>query len=195
MDADWDAFYRAISPREPRPLLARALAAWGDAPPGAALDLGAGDGTETFALLASGWRVTAVDSSVASAGRLRDGVGADDAGSLEIQTVAIQYATFSDVDLVYAGYSLPFIPPMHFEATWARIRAALTPGAILAADLFGPHDSWAGDPTMNFHDRATVEALLDGLELIDLQEQDSDGDAVSGPKHWHVLEFVARQPG
>ena len=61
--------------------------------------------------------------------------------------------------------------------------------------LFGPRDTWANDPKMNFHDRTAVEALLDGLEIVDLQEQDSDGDAVTGPKHWHVLEFVARQPG
>ena len=164
-------------------------------PAGTAMDLGAGDGTETFALLADGWQVTAVDSAEASAALMRERVDPGHAAHLEIQTVAIEDATFPDVDLVYAGYSLPFVPPAAFAATWARIRAAIRPGGILAANLFGPHDTWAGDPTMNFHDRAEVETLLDGLELIDLQEQDSDGDAVTGPKHWHVLEFVARRPG
>ena len=195
MVPDWAAFYRAISGREARPLLPRGLAAWGDRPAGTAMDLGAGDGIETFALLAAGWRVTAVDSSEASASLMRQHVDPAHAANLEIQTVTIEEAAFPDVDFVYAGYSLPFVPPAAFPATWGRIRAALRPGAILATNLFGPHDTWADDPAMNFHDRAEVEALLDGLELIDLQEQDSDGEAVTGPKHWHILEFVARQPG
>ena len=47
---------------------------------------------------------------------------------------------------------------------------------------------------MTFHDRAAVEALLDGLEILALDEIDEDGAATSGPKHWHVFEVVARQP-
>ena len=77
----------------------------------------------------------------------------------------------------------------------ARVGAATTSGGILAANLFGPRDTWASDPKMTFQDRPAVEALLEGLEVVDLQEQESDSGAVTGPKHWHVLEFVARQPG
>ena len=195
MVPDWAEFYRAMIGREPRALFPRALEAWGTRPPGVAIDLGAGDGTETFALLAAGWQVTAVDSSEASAALMRDRVDPGQASQLEIQTLAIEDATFPDVDLVYSGYSLPFVPPVAFAATWSRIRDAIRPRGILAANLFGPHDTWASDPKMNFHDRAAVEVLLDGLEVIDLQEQESDSEAVTGPKHWHVLEFVARQPG
>ena len=195
MVPDWAEFYKAMIGREPRALLPRALAAWGTRPPGVALDLGAGDGTETFALLAAGWRVTAVDSSDESASLMHARVDPGHASQLEIQTRGIEDATFPAVDLVYSGYSLPFIPPSAFPASWSRIRDAIKPGGILAANLFGPHDTWASDPKMNFHDRAAVEALLEGLEVVDLQEQESDSEAVTGPKHWHVIEFVARQLG
>jgi SAM-dependent methyltransferase len=194
MIPDWPHFYEATKGREPRPLLPRALAAWGDRPPGSAVDLGAGDGTETFALLARGWRVTAVDSSPAAASLIRERVDPDLAAGLEILTVAIQEAPLPAMDLLYSGYSLPFVPPDAFPATWSRIREALRPGAILAANLFGPHDTWANDPDLNFHDRAEAEGLLEGLEVLDLQDQEEDSSAVTGPKHWHVIEFVARRP-
>jgi len=195
MDADWSDYYRKISGRPPRPLLAKALTVWGDRPAGAAVDLGCGDGTETLALLAGGWSVTAVDSSPASAELIRERADATHRPRLEIQTVAIEAATLTDIDLAYAGYSLPFVPPHAFPAVWSRIRASLRPGAVLAANLFGPNDTWATDTDMTFHDRSVVAGLLEGLEMLEFEETDEDGVAASGPKHWHFFEFVARRPG
>ncbi len=195
MDVDWAAYYQVISGRQPRPLLASALAAWGDRPAGVAVDLGAGDGTETLALLGGGWRVTAVDSSSVSAELIQERVAPEHAASLEIQTLTIERAALPSVDLAYAGYSLPFVSPHAFTSTWSQIRKSLRPGAILAANLFGHNDTWASDPEMNFHDRSAVEHLLVGLEIVAFDESDEDGVAASGPKHWHLFEFVARQPG
>lgn len=31
------------------------------------------------------------------------------------------------------------------------------------------------------------------FEIEGLREQDEDGEAVSGPKHWHVLHIIARK--
>lgn len=194
MDADWSEYYRKVSGRAPRPLLAKALTAWGDRAAGAAVDLGCGDGTETLALLAGGWRVTAVDSSPAAAALIRERVDPAHRPNLEIQTVAIEGAALTVVDLAYAGYSLPFVPPHAFPDAWSRIRGSLRPGAVLAVNLFGPNDTWANDPAMTFHDRSVVEALLEGLEILEFEETDEDGTAASGPKHWHLFEFVARRP-
>jgi hypothetical protein len=44
---------------------------------------------------------------------------------------------------------------------------------------------------MTFHTREEVVALLDGFDIRRLDEQDEDGEAVSGPKHWHVFHVVA----
>jgi hypothetical protein len=45
---------------------------------------------------------------------------------------------------------------------------------------------------MTFQSREEVEALLDGFDICSFVEQDEDGQAVSGPKHWHVFHVIAR---
>ena len=71
---------------------------------------------------------------------------------------------------------------------------ALAPGWIFAGQLFGTRDSWAGDPGMTFQDRSEVTGLLDGLEILELHETERDGQAYSGPKHWHTYDILARKP-
>ena len=61
---DWPEFYKAIASRQPRPLLIKLLemiAAKPTASAGQAIDVGCGDGIDTFALLNAGWRVLAID--------------------------------------------------------------------------------------------------------------------------------------
>jgi len=47
---------------------------------------------------------------------------------------------------------------------------------------------------MTFQDRSEVTGLLDGLEILELHETERDGQAYSGPKHWHTYDILARQP-
>lgn len=95
-------------------------------------------------------------------------------------------------DLLLSCATLPFVPEPAFAAVWARMREALRPGGILAVDLFGDRDDWAGtDGT--YLSRADVEALLDGLEILELTEEERDGHSFSGPKHWHTFRVIARR--
>jgi trans-aconitate methyltransferase len=188
---DWSGYYQWIAGRAPRPLLVRALAEHGEAGPDAvAVDLGCGDGTESRALLEAGFRVTAVDSAEAAMAELAEAARAG--APVTLVRAAMQDVDLPPADLVYAGFSLPFCPPGAFDGLWARIRAALRPGAVLACDLFGDHDTWAGDPAMTFVTRARVDALLDGLDVRHLEESEEDGNSYSGPKHWHTFQVVAR---
>ena len=66
----------------------------------------------------------------------------------------------------------------------------------MIVNIFGVRDSWAGDPDaarMTFLDIDAVHRLLDGLEVIEIEEEDQDGDSFAGPKHWHVFDIVARR--
>jgi hypothetical protein len=47
---------------------------------------------------------------------------------------------------------------------------------------------------MTFRARHQVGALLDGLDILRLQETERDGPASSGPKHWHTFDIIARKP-
>jgi hypothetical protein len=48
---------------------------------------------------------------------------------------------------------------------------------------------------MTFHARADVDVLLRGFEIRRVDEEDEDGQAVSGPKHWHVFHVIATRQG
>ena len=47
---------------------------------------------------------------------------------------------------------------------------------------------------MRFHERADVDRLLDGFDVIVLDETEQDGMSFLGPKHWHTFDVVARRP-
>ena len=116
------------------------------------------------------------------------------AGRLEIRSVPAEDADLPQFDLLYAGYSLPFLGADAFDRFWSAVRDRLRPGGILIVNFFGPRDSWAGRDGMRFIDVVEVRRLVDGLELLALDEEDQDGDSFLGPKHWHVFDVIARQP-
>jgi len=194
--SDWAAFYRSTIGREPRPLFAKGMAALEAAgvAPGQAIEIGFGDGRETLALLEAGWRVLAIDPEPAAAEVLQSQVPADVAGRLETRSVQAEDADVLPFDLLYAGYSLPFLDADAFDRFWNAARDRLRPGGILVVNFFGPHDSWAGREGMRFIGVDAVRRLVDGLELLALDEEDQDGDSFLGPKHWHVFDVIARRP-
>jgi SAM-dependent methyltransferase len=192
-DEDWAAYYRWGQGREVRELLTRALTAHGPVMPGAvAVDLGCGAGVETRALLAAGFAVTAVDASPAAI-ELLDALP-ERGRRLTPVLAPMQDAALPSADLVYAGYSMPFCPPGVFGALWAAVREAVRPGGLLAVDLFGDRDDWAGDDKMTFVDRDRLDELVAGWDVVWCDEVDAAGKAYSGPKHWHRFEVIARRP-
>jgi SAM-dependent methyltransferase len=160
-----------------------------------AVDLGCGEGTDALALLEWGWSVLAIDLEPTGLASLRARVPAARAGRIRVMCVSFADAALPPAHLIHAGFSLPFCPPRQFPVLWAKIRRALVPGAIFAGQLFGTRDSWAGDSDMTFQTRAEVTSLLDGLEILELHETERDGEAYSGPKHWHTYDILAREPG
>ena len=192
----WVGFFDGTEGHEPRPLLVAALDAAG-APPagGVAVELGCGSGVETLALLRVGWRVHAMDGS--PEGVRRTVARAEEAGlGGRLSATAAGFEDFDvpPADLLYAGYSLPFCDPAAFPRVWRGIRDALRPGALLAVNLFGDHDTWSGNTQMTFQTRGQAERLLDGLDVLRFDEEDEDGSSFLGPKHWHVFDVLARRP-
>ena len=192
--ADWAGYYAWSSGRDPRPMLLSACHRLGAGDGRLAVDLGCGEGTDALALLDRGWSVLAIDIEPGGLALLRARIPAARAGCIRIVCASFADAALPPAYLIHAGFSLPFCPPRRFLAVWAQIRRALVPGAIFAGQLFGTRDSWADDPGMTFHNRAQVISLLDGLEILELHESERDGEAYSGPKHWHTYDILARDP-
>ncbi len=201
-DISWDEYNTAQAGRAPRASLAAALDAAsprdgraGANEPPVAIDLGCGEGVEVTALLEQGWTVHAVDGEAAALDRLAARTPPELRTRLHVHRLpygAIE--TLPEASLVHASYSLPYCEPEHFPALWAAVRAALRPGAVLACQLFGPHDDAYGDPEMTFHTADEARALVAGLDVVSWIEEDADGSAYTGPKHWHVFHVVARRP-
>ncbi|MBI2763291.1 MAG: class I SAM-dependent methyltransferase [Chloroflexi bacterium] len=197
VEPNWDEYYRRTLGREPRPLFRRGIAAATAAGvvPGQAVEIGFGDVTETLTLLDAGWRVLAVDPTPAAAEGLRSRVRPSHAERLEIQAAPAQDSSLVPFDLLYAGYALSFLDRDGFRRFWLTVRDRLRPGGFVVVNIFGVRDTWAGASDMTFVDREEVDRLLEGLEVVEILEEDADGDSFSGPKHWHVFDVIARRPG
>jgi SAM-dependent methyltransferase len=191
----WEEYYRAIEGRPPRPLFLDALEFLPTPKPGdptpVAVDLGCGDGTETLALLARGWAVTAVDGAPEAIALLRASVAPAASARLTTVVSAFHQVELPDADFVHASLSLPFCAPGEFGEIWRRIKKALRRRAIFVGHFFGQNDSWAGTPDMTFQTREELDVLFAGFDIHMLKEEDEDGEAVSGPKHWHVFHVIA----
>jgi SAM-dependent methyltransferase len=191
--SDWEGYYAARSERPVRPLLVEAVDLF--ARPGRAVDLGAGGGVDTRFLLERGWRVTAIDNDADAVRRLTD-LAADADGRL-----VVRHGDLADdlglepVELIHAGFSLPFCPPDRFPALWRQVEDAVGPGGVLVAQLFGDRDSWAGEyDDLTFHTAEEVDRLLGDWQVRRLEIADHDGTSYVGPKHWHVFHILARRP-
>jgi SAM-dependent methyltransferase len=191
---DWAEYYKWSSNRQPRPMLLEACERLGTGAGRVAVDLGCGSGTDTLALLDRDWSVMAVDREPVGLARLKTRIPVRHAAQIRVVCAAFADVSIPRAHLVYAGFSLPFCAPRHFPDLWIRIRQALLPGGIFAGQLFGIHDSWAGNPDMTFNNPEEVRGLLRGLEILKLDEIEHDGEAFNGPKHWHMYDILAREP-
>jgi SAM-dependent methyltransferase len=163
-------------------------------PPGRAVEIGFGDGTETLVLLDEGWSVLAIDAAPQAEEALRARLPGAVRDRLDVRIAPAQDVELPPFDLLYAGYSLSYLEPKAFRRLWTDVRASLRPGGFVIVNVFGVRDTWAGDEFMTFIDADAVAWMLAGLEVVDLREEDEDGDSFVGPKHWHVFEIVARRP-
>jgi len=146
------------------------------------------------AMLEHGWSVLAIDAETEAIERLRRSVPVDGASRLRTRVVRMEDAKLPAVDLVWAGFSLFFCE--RFEVVWERIGGAIRPGGRFAGELLGERDTWAPDLGITSFGRSDAEALFDGWTVERFEEEEHDGEACSGPKHWHLFHAVARkEPG
>ena len=195
---DWTTYYNARSGRPPRPLLLNALGRFHDdpsGPPRQAIDLGCGEGSDSLALLQRGWHVLAIDREPEAIARLRANVPEALQPQLQTTIAAFEEVALPTADLIYASYSLPFCEPAHFTSLWHKIETAVCKGGRFVGQLFGDRDTWTTNGQMTFLTERETHALFTNFTLEFIQEIDEDGQAVSGPKHWHYFDIIARKEG
>jgi SAM-dependent methyltransferase len=191
-DHGWTEYYDAHHDREPRAMLLDVLAQFGR--PGDAIDIGFGNGIETVAMLQRGWRVLAIDADAEAHERLDARVPADVRDRLEVRRSRIEDIAVVPVDLVWAAFSLFFCDPGRFAEVWERLREAVRPGGRFAGQLLGERDSWATEPGISAFTVDAARGLFQGWSVERFDEEEFDGEACSGAKHWHLFHVVARRP-
>lgn len=177
--------------------------------PGVASDLGCGPGKEVAELLRRGWSVEAVDAYADMVDAVRTSGESAVGGRACAERLRCTHlplarwdAPAGSLDLVHAGFSLPFVSEADFPALWSRIVRSIRAGGIFAGQFFGPNDSVVRQSpagSMNVHVRAGVDAMLAPFDVLSIAEEERDG--VIGvppneiPKHWHVFHVIARRRG
>jgi tellurite methyltransferase len=197
---DWPSYFRCMLGKPARETLLKALALFDKETPGPeggarrAVDLGCGEGRDAFELLRRGWSVTAIDGHPMALELLMERVPSELRDRLSVELATFERATWGECDLLNASFSLPFCPPEHFPALWARVRASIRHAGRFCGQLFGDRDSWSVLPDRTHHARAALDALFAGFVLEELREEESlDTDCAGTPKHWHVFHVVARR--
>ena len=188
--ATWSDYYRENEGRDPRELLLSALATFEE--PGAAVDLGCGAGIDTLAMLERGWRVFATDAQQEAVERLRGRVPRALEPRLTTEVSPMEDVELPAADLVLASYSLFFCDPARFHEVWDRVRASLGDGGMFVGQILGDRDTWAPEDDMSSFSVSEARALFDGWSLERFDEEEGEGEACDGPKHWHVFHVVAR---
>ncbi|HSM70593.1 MAG TPA: class I SAM-dependent methyltransferase [Anaerolineales bacterium] len=189
----WDEYYEKMQEREPRQVLLDVLEKYPTGDSLRAIDLGCGEGTETLILLAHGWHVLAIDADRGGIKRLLDKAPQESRNRLETQVSKFEDVRLPAVDLIHASYSLPFCDPEGFAVLWEKISNALKSGGRFAGNFFGVNDTWAYRKDMTFHTEDQVRAMFADFEIESFHEQDEDGEATTGPKHWHVFTVIAKK--
>ena len=189
---NWAEFYKHTRERPPWPRMIRAASLV--TRKNRALDLGCGAGRDTRYLLTQGFQVTAVDADANAMAIL--------ATFPQEKLRAVQSSfgdfVFENYDLINAHYCLPFLAREQFYSVFGKVRQALNSEGIFVGQFFGTHDQWntaERAEKMTFLTRKEAMQALDGLDVVEFDEEDVDSVVADGsPKHWHVFHIIARKP-
>jgi tellurite methyltransferase len=190
----WKQFNQFTKGKPPRDLYLKAADLLDDYKEICAIDIAAGALNETRDMLQRGFKVTAVDSNPDLIKMAED----IDSDSLQVEVAGMAEFDYgkSKYDFAVAMYALPFIHPTKFDETFAKIVDSLKPGAVFAFNLFGHNDQWYPNPKLTFHSFEEAKTLVNGLEIVSLEDLEGDKKIANGDaKHWHTIYVVSRKKG
>lgn len=163
---------------------------------GRAADLGTGTGRDALFLLKEGWNVLAIDSEQLAIDILLKRSDPSYQERLKAEVTSFSNMNLpDDLDLINAGYSLPFCCPQDFPACWNTIVNHLAIGGRFAGHFFGKEDEWANSPSLTILSQDAIKKLfIENFVIEYLQIEDGLIPSADGKiKHWHVYHIVAKK--
>lgn len=140
------------------------------------IDIGGGNGSETFTFKENGFEVTLID--------LKNGIDAT--------TYIYGEEKF---DIAIAKNSLPFMKESQMDVM-ANVYKALKKGGYFYGTVFGKDDPWAKAGLVTSLDFPSVLGFLEeiGFRMIWQCEEKGVGKTMKGDyKDWHILKFLIRK--
>ncbi|WP_024772530.1 methyltransferase domain-containing protein [Aquimarina macrocephali] len=160
-----------------------------------AIDLGCGNGVDTFALLQDKWNVLAVDKQNEALSRIKENT--PDTYQEQLQLSLNSFENIEELpncQLINATFSLPFCHPDHFDKLWNIITSSITKKGIFSGHFFGINDSWNSNLEMTFHTQKQITELFNRFDIEYYNEIEKQGKTISGKeKYWHVFHIVAQK--
>ena len=183
----WTDYYRENEGREPRALLLEVLGSFERA--GEAVDLGCGAGIDTLAMLERGWQVFATDAEEEAIQRTRGRVPPELQPRLQTRVTPMEMmpgdTAVTPLELTPEGRNSASITSVMPAASEPVRPTPPPPGARRICRYVAPHEDKSS------FSEAQARALFEGWTLERFEEEENDGDACDGPKHWHVFHAVA----
>lgn len=190
-NGDWATYYENTKNYPTSPLLIKALEFVKSK--NKAIDIGGGKTLrDARHLLSLGFETTSIDKEETVA------VVAQEITSDKFHFYTTAFANFdfsvNKYDIASAMYSLPFNLPEDFDKVFDRVKKSLVTDGIFCGQFFGSNDEWSNNPQLTFHAKENVLTLLDGMDIILLEEKEVDGRTTDGtPKHRHIFDVIARK--
>jgi SAM-dependent methyltransferase len=160
-----------------------------------AVDLGCGSGEETQELLRLGWEVFAFDKEPTALKTTESGLNAPLLSQLHSH--CLPFEEISELPknyLVHSYHALPFCDVDHFDRLLQAITESIVKNGFFVGTFFGNNDEWVRADRALGVNRTELEYHFGQFEFIHFRESDHVGSTLlNGPKHWHVIELIARK--
>ena len=196
----WAPYFKHTQLQGPRRLLLETLNYLGETAmrPGFCVDLGAGTGAAARLIYErTRWQVVAVDASPSAAEYLCQKFGDECPIGIGFHEDSFEtlHLPAGEVDLIWAGLSLPYVPQNEIGTIWKKIEDSLRPGGLFAGDFFGPQHGYAGRDDMNFQHPSQMDGLLRFMDVIKLERVTRPHPSSAGRQvMMDCYHVIARKP-
>lgn len=70
----------------------------------------------------------------------------------------------------------------------------MKPNGVFAGSFFGINDEWVKTDQTSGLSKENLESYLSSFDVLHFEEVEKVGNtALSGPKHWHFIDVIARK--
>lgn len=158
---------------------------------GRAVDLGCGNGVDTFWLIEKGWTVTALDFHDVALETTYKRIPPGKRHNLTLVKGKFENVDLPIVDLILANDSLAFCKPDQFPIFWNKIKQAINLDGWFAGNFFAKKGRFINKQYSLFR-LDEVKELFNDFSIEIFLEKDEPGPTVSG-ELWHIFYVVARK--